>query len=45
MEIPVKDAVMHRRLVVTCRGNSYRSPLATRLIELFAQAGQRQSRW
>lgn len=41
-EVPVKEAVMRRRLVVTYRSHSYRSPLATRVIELFAQAGRQQ---
>lgn len=41
-EIAVKDAVMRRRLVVTYRDNSWRPPLATRLIQLFADAGERQ---
>lgn len=35
-EVPVKDAVMRRRLVVTYRSNAYLSPAASRLIELFA---------
>lgn len=41
-EIPVKDAVMRRRLVVTYRDNGYLSPAASRLVELFAsvQHGQ-----
>jgi DNA-binding transcriptional LysR family regulator len=39
MEVPIKDAVMHRRLVVTYRSNSYRSPLAMRVVQLFADAG------
>lgn len=38
-EVPVKDAVMRRRLVVTYRDKGYLSPAASRLIELFA-AGQ-----
>ena len=41
-EVPVKDVVMHRRLVVTYRSHAYRSPLAARVIELFAQAGEKQ---
>lgn len=35
-EIPLKEATMHRRLVVTYRANSYLSPAASRLIELFS---------
>lgn len=35
-EIAVKDAVMRRRLVVSYRENSFLSPLAARVIELFA---------
>jgi DNA-binding transcriptional LysR family regulator len=35
-EIPLKEATMLRRLVVTYRGNSYQSPAAARLIELFS---------
>ena len=40
-EVPVKDAIMRRRLVVTYRDNGYLSPAASRLIELFvaSQAG------
>jgi len=34
-EIPIKEATMHRRLVVTYRDNSYLSPAAERLIKLF----------
>jgi DNA-binding transcriptional LysR family regulator len=44
IEVPVKDAVMRRRLVVTYRQNSYRSPLATRVVQLFADAGRRHGR-
>lgn len=33
-EVPIKDAVMRRRLVVTYRDNAYLSPAASRLIEL-----------
>lgn len=36
-EVPVKAAVMRRRLVVTHRANSFLSPAAARLVELFAQ--------
>jgi DNA-binding transcriptional LysR family regulator len=39
VEIPVKDVVMRRRLVVAYRSKSYQSPLATRLVQLFADAG------
>lgn len=35
-EVPVKDATMHRRLVVTWRANSYLSPAAARLMELLS---------
>ena len=35
-EVPIKEATMHRRLVVTYRDNSYQSPAAERLIALFA---------
>lgn len=34
-EVPVKGATMHRRLVVTYRANSFLSPAARRLLELF----------
>ncbi len=37
-EVPVKDAVMRRRLVVTYRENGYLPPAAARLIELFVAA-------
>lgn len=37
-EVPLKEATMHRRLVVTWRDNSWLSPAATRLIELFSAA-------
>lgn len=37
-EVPVKDAVMRRRLVVTYRDNGYLSPVASRLVELFASS-------
>lgn len=39
-EVPVKDAVMRRRLVVTYRSNSFLSPAASRTIELLA-AGEK----
>lgn len=35
-EIPIKEATMHRRLVVSHRDNSYLSPAASRLLELFS---------
>jgi DNA-binding transcriptional LysR family regulator len=35
-EVPVKEAVMRRRLVVSYRTNSFLSPAASRVIELFA---------
>ena len=38
-EIPLAEATMRRRLVVTYRDNSWLSPAAARLIELFAAAG------
>jgi DNA-binding transcriptional LysR family regulator len=41
-EIPIKEATMHRRLVVSYRDNSFLSPAAARLIELFAAARKRQ---
>ena len=41
-EVPVKDAVMRRRLVVTYRGNGYLSPAASRLVELFVSAFPRR---
>lgn len=37
-EVPVKGAAMRRRLVVTYRANSYLSPAAKRLIDLFVQS-------
>jgi DNA-binding transcriptional LysR family regulator len=37
-EVPVSGAAMRRRLVVTYRANSFLSPVARRLIELFAQS-------
>jgi DNA-binding transcriptional LysR family regulator len=37
-EVPVKGASMRRRLVVTCRANSFLSPAAQRLLELFVQS-------
>ena len=36
-EVPVQGAAMRRRLVVTHRTNSYLSPAARRLVELFAE--------
>jgi len=38
-EVPIKEATMHRRLVVTYRDNSYLSPAAARLITLFGGTG------
>jgi len=38
-EVPIKEATMHRRLVVTYRDNSYMSPAAARLITLFEGTG------
>ncbi|MBP6900169.1 MAG: LysR family transcriptional regulator [Burkholderiaceae bacterium] len=37
-EVPVKAAAMRRRLVVTYRANSFLSPAARRLLELFEQS-------
>jgi len=37
-EVPVKGATMRRRLVVTYRANSFLSPAARRLIDLFVTA-------
>jgi DNA-binding transcriptional LysR family regulator len=37
-EIPIRDATMHRRLVVSYRDNSFLSPAAARLIELLGAA-------
>jgi DNA-binding transcriptional LysR family regulator len=37
-EVPVKGGAMRRRLVVTYRANSFLSPAARRLLELFAQS-------
>jgi DNA-binding transcriptional LysR family regulator len=39
-EVPVKGAAMRRRLVVTYRMNSFLSPAARRLIELFEQVNE-----
>ncbi|MFX1681436.1 LysR family transcriptional regulator [Mitsuaria sp. CC2] len=39
-EVPVKDAVMRRRLVVTYRANSYMPPVARLLISLLADASK-----
>lgn len=38
MEVPVKGAAMRRRLVVTYRANSFLSPAARRLLDLFEQS-------
>lgn len=38
-EVPVKEAVMRRRLVVSYRTKSYMSPVAARVIELLVEAG------
>jgi DNA-binding transcriptional LysR family regulator len=38
-EVPIKEATMRRRLVVTYRDHSYLSPAAARLLELFSTAG------
>jgi DNA-binding transcriptional LysR family regulator len=37
-EVPVAAAAMRRRMVVTYRANSFQSPAARRLIELFAKS-------
>jgi DNA-binding transcriptional LysR family regulator len=42
-EVPVKGAAMRRRLVVTYRANSFLSPAARRLIELFEQSSEADS--
>lgn len=54
-EVPVKAAAMRRRMVVTCRANSFLSPAAQRVLELFEQSttcacsgratGQRTRAW
>jgi DNA-binding transcriptional LysR family regulator len=41
-EVPVKEAVMRRRLVVSHRRNAYLPPAASRLIELFASEPARR---
>ena len=40
-EVAIKEATMHRRLVVTYRDNSYLSPTAARLIALFEAMQER----
>lgn len=40
MEVPVKGASMRRRLVVTHRANSFLSPSARRMLELFEQSNE-----
>ena len=37
-EVPIKEATMHRRLVVTHRAKAYLSPAASRVLELFSVA-------
>ncbi|HEY9067152.1 MAG TPA: LysR substrate-binding domain-containing protein [Burkholderiaceae bacterium] len=37
-EVPVQGAAMRRRLVVTYRANSFLSPIATRLVNLFVSS-------
>ena len=45
-EVPIKDAVMRRRLVITYRKNAYLSPAVSRLIELFeSHSNARGSQW
>lgn len=39
-EVPVSDAAMHRRLVVTYRSHGFLSPAAKRLLDLFVQSAQ-----
>ena len=39
-EVPIKEATMHRRLVVTYRDNSYMSPAAAKRITLFGGTGR-----
>lgn len=38
-EVPLKEATMRRRLVVTYRDGGYLSPAASRLVELFSKVG------
>lgn len=40
-EVPIKDATMRRRFVVTCRQNSYLSPASNRLFDLLTDAERR----
>ena len=42
-EVPVKDAVMRRRLVITHRDSGYLSPAAARLVELFVATHRKTS--
>jgi DNA-binding transcriptional LysR family regulator len=39
-EVPIKEAAMHRRLVVTHRANGFLSPATQRLMALFVQSVQ-----
>lgn len=39
-EVPIEDAAMRRRLVVTYRANGFLSPATQRLMELFLQSAQ-----
>ena len=41
-EVPIREATMRRRLVVTYRTNSFLSPAALRLIELFGSSRSEQ---
>ena len=43
-EVSIKEATMHRRLVVTYRDNSYLSPAASRLIALFGAVQDHDSK-
>lgn len=42
-EVPVRGATMRRRLVVSYRANSFLSPAAQRLIELFVRSATAQA--
>lgn len=37
-EVAIKEATMHRRLVVSHRAKAYLSPAASRVVELFSAA-------
>jgi hypothetical protein len=40
-EVPIQGACMHRRMVVTYRANSFLSPAAQRLIDLFLRSAKK----